>query len=192
MRIVGGAFGGRRLAPVGKGDPRGALRPTSDRLREALFNVLEGGRFGDPIEGAVVLDLFAGTGALGLEALSRGAERAVFVESGRVGQRLLRDNIALCGVQDRAQVLRLDATKMGHSSGLTAGLVFLDPPYGRDLGARALAAAVRGGWVETSALIVWEEAGAMVAPEGFVVLEERAYGGTVFTLMRFDGATHPA
>ncbi|KNG94715.1 16S rRNA (guanine(966)-N(2))-methyltransferase RsmD [Pseudaestuariivita atlantica] len=188
MRIVGGELGGRRLAALGKGDAKAALRPTTDRLREALFNVLEGGRYGDPVTGARVLDLFAGTGALGLEALSRGAAEAVFVESGRVGQGLIRDNIRALGLGGRARLIARDATRPGHSSGLMAGLVFLDPPYGRDLGARALAAAAWGGWLAEDALIVWEEAAPMDPPEGFETLEERRYGGTVFTLMRWGGA----
>ena len=98
MRIIAGRFRGRRLASVGKGDPGAHLRPTTDRVRESLFNMLAGGRFGDPFDGYRVLDLFAGTGALGLEALSRGAEQVTFVDDGRVAQRLLRENIRTLGV----------------------------------------------------------------------------------------------
>lgn len=184
MRIVGGEFGGRKLAHVGKGDAKNALRPTSDRLREALFNILSGGRFGEVLDGAEVLDLFAGTGALGLEALSRGAAQAVFVESGRVGQGLIRDNIQALGVTDRARLIGRDARKLGASSGVPAGLVFLDPPYGRDLGQTALGAAREGGWIAEGALVVWEEAAGMPAPEGFEQLDTRAYGSTVFTFLR--------
>lgn len=183
MRIVGGEFGGRRLASVGKGDAKNALRPTSDRLREALFNILSGGRFGEVLDGAVVLDLFAGTGALGLEALSRGAGQVSFVESGRVGQGLIRENLRALGVEARAQLIGRDALRLGHASGVPAGLVFLDPPYGRDLGARALVAAKAGGWIEEDALVVWEEAQEMTPPDGFERRDVRAYGGTVFTFL---------
>ena len=132
MRIVAGRFRGRALTRVGKGDPANALRPTTDRVREALFNVLAGGRFGDPFDGPV-LDLFAGTGALGLEALSRGAQRAVFVESGRKATGLLRKNIALLGVGDETDTIPRDATRLPPNAGLPATLVFLDPPFGREL-----------------------------------------------------------
>ena len=110
MRIVGGEFRGRRLAAVGKGDAGAHLRPTADRVRESLFSMLEGGRFGDPVDGARVLDLFAGTGALGLEALSRGAAHVTFVDDGRVAQKLLAENIAALAVKDRARVIRASAS----------------------------------------------------------------------------------
>lgn len=112
MRIVGGTFRGRRLAALGKGDAGAHLRPTSDRVRESLFSMLEGGRFGDPIDGARVLDLFAGTGALGLEALSRGAAQVTFVDDGRVAQKLLAENIATLGLRDATRVIRASALRL--------------------------------------------------------------------------------
>ncbi len=181
MRIIGGEFRGRRLASVGKGDEGARLRPTSDRVRESLFNVLMA-RFGDRVASAAVLDLFAGTGALGLEALSRGAARAVFVESGRVGQRLIRENIGICGVGGRVQVVGRDARKLGAATE-ACGLVFLDPPYGKGLGEAALGAAMAGGWIAPGALIVWEEGGAVAVPEGLSLLDERAYGDTVIRVL---------
>jgi len=177
VRIIGGDFRGRRLASVGRGDEGARLRPTSDRVRESLFNVLMA-RFGDRVEGAMVLDLFAGTGALGLEALSRGAERVVFVESGRVGQRLIRENIGICGVGERAKVVGRDARKLGPAT-KGCGLVFLDPPYGKGLGEAALGTAMAGGWIAPGALIVWEEGGAVAVPDGLSLLDERGYGDTV-------------
>ncbi|WP_407494416.1 16S rRNA (guanine(966)-N(2))-methyltransferase RsmD [Pseudooceanicola sp. MF1-13] len=183
MRIVGGSFRGRRLAALGKGDAGAHLRPTSDRVRESLFSMLEGGRFGNPIEGAVVLDLFAGTGALGLEALSRGAASVTFVDDGRVAQKLLSENITTLGVKDVTKVIRTSALRLPEATG-SAGLVFLDPPYGKDLGAKALSTAKAQGWIADGALIVWEERGPQEAPDGFDLLEHKSYGDTVVTLLR--------
>ncbi len=126
-------------------------------MRESLFNVLVGGRFGDPVTGARVLDLFAGTGALGLEALSRGAASVTFVENGRTAQALIAQNIALTRRAGDATLLRLDATRLPANPGAPCTLVFLDPPYGKALGGAALAAASRSGWIADGALVVWEE-----------------------------------
>lgn len=183
MRIVGGQHRGTALAALGKGDPTAHLRPTSDRVREALFNVLAGGRFGDPLTGARVLDLFAGTGALGIEALSRGAAFATFVDDGRIAQRLIRDNLARCRRDIDAILIPRPVARIGPNPGAPATLVFLDPPYGRGLGAPALAAARTGNWIAPGALIVWEEAAAQTPPEGFALLESRRYGDTWITLM---------
>lgn len=184
MRIVAGEFRGRKLAALGKGDPAGHLRPTTDRVREALFNMLGGGRFGTPFAGELVLDLFAGTGALGLEALSRGCDRAVFVEKGRVGQRLIRENIATLGCAERGRVIGTDATRL--PPGDAAALVFLDPPYGKGLGEKALASARAQGWLARRALVVWEESAEMNAPEGFTRLDSRRYGDSWVTLLEAD------
>ena len=183
MRIVAGAFRGRRLASVGKGDAGAHLRPTSDRVRESLFNVLS---HLDVLEGAIVLDLFAGTGALGIEALSRGAVQAIFVENGRVAQNLIRENVKITGTQDHTRLIARDATRLG-AADTPATLVFLDPPYGKGLGERALRAAQDGGWLAEDALIVWEEAEPVEPPPGFVVEDTRRYGGTHITFMRFAG-----
>ncbi|MBR9837118.1 MAG: 16S rRNA (guanine(966)-N(2))-methyltransferase RsmD [Rhodobacteraceae bacterium] len=183
MRIIAGDWRGRALTAVGKGDPRAHLRPTTDRVRESLFNVLAGGRFGDPFEGARVLDLFAGTGALGLEALSRGAAACCFVDDGRKSLSLLRDNIRLLGCADRTRVIARDATRLPPAE-TPCDLVFLDPPYGKALGDKALAAAHDGGWLAPGALVVWEENGPQRAPEGFTPLEDRRYGDTHVTLLR--------
>lgn len=180
MRIIAGAFRGRALASVGKGDAGAHLRPTTDRVRESLFSVLT---HLDVIEGAQVLDLFAGTGALGLEALSRGAAHVTFVDDGRVAQGLITKNINLTGSRDRTTLIRRDATRLGPNLGAPCGLIFLDPPYGKGMGARALATALAGGWVADDALIVWEESASMPAPEGFSLHDARKYGDTHITLM---------
>ncbi len=183
MRIIAGTHRGRRLASVGKGDPGAHLRPTTDRVRESLFNMLAGGRFGDPFAGALVLDLFAGTGALGFEALSRGAARAVFVDDGRVAGRLVRENMAALDLAARSRLIARDATRLPVAEA-AASLVFLDPPYGKGLGETALASARAGGWIAPGALVVWEEAGPQAAPEGFAPEETRRYGDTHVTLLR--------
>lgn len=183
MRIIAGRWRGLRLAAVGKGDAAAHLRPTSDRVRESLFNVLAGGAFGDPLTDAVVLDLFAGTGALGLEALSRGAAEAVFVENGRKSAALVAENIRLTRAGDAARLLRMDATRLPAGTGRPATLVFLDPPYGKGAGARALSAAHAGGWITPGALVVWEEAAPQEPPEGFAPADARRYGDTHVTFL---------
>jgi 16S rRNA (guanine966-N2)-methyltransferase len=182
MRIVGGRFRGRTLqAPKSQ-----AIRPTADRLREALFNILVHA-YGDPIEGARVLDLFAGTGALGFEALSRGASFVLFVDDGAEARALLRGNVEALGVGGATKVYRRDATRLGPAAPLAPfSLAFLDPPYGKGLAERALASAREGGWLAPGALAVVEEAAdaGFKAPEGFEELERRRYDDTEFVFLR--------
>ncbi|MXQ09507.1 16S rRNA (guanine(966)-N(2))-methyltransferase RsmD [Alphaproteobacteria bacterium GH1-50] len=186
MRIVGGRFRGLGLAAVGKGDPGAHLRPTSDRVRESLFNLLINGALGDAVTDAEVLDLFAGTGALGLEALSRGARFVTFVENGRVGARLIAENVAKARAEGETRLLRVDATRLPLAE-RPATLIFLDPPYGKGMGARALASALAGGWIAPGVVIVWEENAPQDAPDGFVRLDERRYGETVLTFLEYAG-----
>ena len=181
MRIIAGTFRGRRLASVGKGDAGAHLRPTADRVRESLFNMLASG-YDDPCRDADVLDLFAGTGALGLEALSRGAQSATFIENGRTALRLLRENIGICRAGDRARVIQRDARRLGACPGASGSLVFLDPPYGKRLGEAALDAALEGGWIAPGALIVWEESAEVAPPPGLRFCDERHYGDTVIRI----------
>jgi 16S rRNA (guanine966-N2)-methyltransferase len=182
MRIVGGAHRGLALAAPGPG--KGGIRPTADRVRESLFNLLEHGGYGDPVAGARVLDLFAGTGGLGLEALSRGAAAAVFVDEGREALGLLRENVARIGAGARARVLARNATRLGANPEAGFDLVFLDPPYGRGLGARAVAAAAAGGWLAPGALVVLEERVGEAAPGGLTLIDARRYGDTMISIAR--------
>ncbi len=184
MRIVGGENRGLLLADIGPGDAEAHLRPTSDRVREAIFNLLEGGRFGDPVTGARVLDLFAGTGALALEALSRGASEAVLVDDGRAAARLIRENVARAKRAAQARHLALNATKLPPNPDAPFTLLFLDPPYGKGFGQQALASARMGGWIVSGTLIVWEEAAPMMPLPGTTLLDRRSYGGTTVTLLR--------
>ncbi|QYZ69244.1 16S rRNA (guanine(966)-N(2))-methyltransferase RsmD [Neotabrizicola shimadae] len=184
MRIIGGARRGLKLAEVGEGDPAAHLRPTSDRVREAIFNLLINGGHGDPLTAARVLDLFAGTGALGLEALSRGAARVAFVDDGTTARALLRQNIEKMQAMGATDVWRRDATRMGPNRGPGYGLVFLDPPYNKGLGEAALVSCLEGGWLAPGAMVVWEEGAAPVPPAGFEMLDQRKYGDTLVTLLR--------
>lgn len=183
MRIIGGTHRSVALTPVGKGDEAGHLRPTTDRIRESLFNVLGGGRYGNPVEDARVLDLFAGTGALGLEALSRGAAQVCFIEKGRAGYKLLSKNIAKLRAGETTNALTWDATRLPANPYKPFNLVFLDPPYGKALGAEALSRAKAQGWITDDALIVWEEEAPQEAPEGFAILEHKKYGATHITFL---------
>ncbi|WP_274629980.1 16S rRNA (guanine(966)-N(2))-methyltransferase RsmD [Arvimicrobium flavum] len=182
MRIVGGELRGRALAT-----PRGDhIRPTSDRTREAVFNVLAH-RFDGAPEGARVLDLFAGTGALGIEAMSRGAAHCLFIEESAEGRGLIRDNIEAFGLQGRTKIFRRDATRLGDAGTiLPFDLVFADPPYGKGMGERALKAAKEGGWLRPAALCVVEEAASAVfdAVAGFRLEDERNYGDTIVRFLR--------
>ena len=187
MRIIGGRARGLHLAPVGDGDANAHLRPTSDRVREAIFNLLINGRValtGDPVTGARVLDLFAGTGALGLEALSRGAVHATFVDDGRVARALIKRNIDLLRAGNEAVYLAANATALPPNRGPGFDLVFLDPPYGKGLGEAALASCVAGGWFAPGALIVWEDSKAPIVPPNFTPIDQRRYGDTTVTLIR--------
>jgi 16S rRNA (guanine966-N2)-methyltransferase len=182
VRIVGGRFKGAALK-----SPRSqATRPTSDKLRESLFNILSHA-YGDPVPGARVLDLFAGTGALGLEALSRGATFALFVEEAAEARGLIRANVEALGLTGATRIFRRDATKLGPAAPIQPfALVFCDPPYGRGLGERALRAALDGGWLEPGALAVLEEAARteVEAVPGFERLDERRYGDSKLLFLR--------
>jgi 16S rRNA (guanine966-N2)-methyltransferase len=184
VRIVGGRFKGRALKGP-RADSR-AIRPTSDRLREAVFNVLAHS-YDHATDGSRVLDLFAGTGALGLEAMSRGARFALFVDDGAEARACLRGNVDALGLGGQTKIFRRDATRLGPA--VTQGpfsLVFADPPYGKGLGEAALVSARDGGWLAAGALVVWEESAEadIAAPDGFQTLETRAYGETSVTVLR--------
>ncbi|MGB7242721.1 MAG: 16S rRNA (guanine(966)-N(2))-methyltransferase RsmD [Sulfitobacter sp.] len=180
MRIIAGKFRSVALASVGKGDVGAHLRPTTDRVRESLFNVLT---HHDVFDGARVLDLFAGTGALGLEVLSRGASHVTFVDNGRAAQALIRQNITKLRVRDVTSTIMRDAQKLGPCGTDAFDLVFLDPPYGKSMGQRALTVLQTGGWIAKDAMIVWEENAPMDPPDGFSLVDRRKYGDTHVTLL---------
>jgi len=182
VRVVGGEFRGRSLATP-SGD---AIRPTSDRLRQTIFDILAHG-YGNPARGARVLDLFAGTGALGLEAMSRGAAFVLFVEDGLEARGLIRRNVEALGLTGMSRVFRRDATRLGAIGSLAPfGLVFADPPYAQGFGEKALAAAVAGGWLAPGAVVVLEESAvAEIAPvAGLSVEDTRRVGDSQVVFMR--------
>jgi 16S rRNA (guanine966-N2)-methyltransferase len=183
MRIVAGKFRGASIAA-----PKGpSTRPTSDKVRQALFNVLEHGVPDFDFEGARVLDLFAGSGALGLEALSRGARFTLFVEEDSAARGAIRRNVEALGLTGATKIWRRDATRLGEAGTLKPfSLIFCDPPYGKGLGERAIAAAVAGGWAAKDAIAVLEErAGCDLAwPAPFQEIDRRRYGDTEISLAR--------
>ena len=182
MRIVGGSLRGRALAA-----PKStAIRPTADRLRESVFNILAHA-YGDPITGARVLDLFAGTGALGIEALSRGAAFTLFIDESAEARALLRENVATLGLGGTSRIFRRDATKLGPAHPLEPfSLAFLDPPYAQGLAEKTLASAREGNWLTGDALVVVEEAtkANFAAPAGFKEIERRRYDDTEVIFLR--------
>jgi 16S rRNA (guanine966-N2)-methyltransferase len=176
---------GLKLADVGDGDPAAHLRPTTDRVRESIFNLLVNGSHGNPIAGARVLDLFAGTGALGLEALSRGAAHVAFVDDGHKSRSLIRQNVERARATEKTEMWRRDATNMGEHRGEPFTLIFLDPPYATGKGELALASAAKGGFIAAGATIVWEESRPPLIPVTVRLLEQRTYGDTVVTMIRW-------
>ena len=183
MRIVAGRFKGRPLRTPGTD----AIRPTSDRVRESLFNVLQHGIADVSLDGARVLDLFAGTGALGFEAISRGAASCLFVEEDAQARGLIRANMEALSLTGITKLFRRDATSLGPAGKLgTFDLVLLDPPYGRGLGEAALLSAMVGGWLAPGAIVVLEErTGAAVdLPAPLALLDRRVYGDTQVLIAR--------
>jgi 16S rRNA (guanine966-N2)-methyltransferase len=183
MRIVAGSFKGREI----HGPTSLATRPTSDRVRESLFNILAHGVEGFSIEGARVMDLFAGTGVLGLEALSRGAKFCQFVEESAEARGVIRKNTDACGTIGQCKIWRRDATDLGSCSPQSPfDLVFADPPYNKGLGEKALASLLAGKWLAVSAVVVLEEAEKAVVPEvaGLLLLDTRVYGDTCVRIYR--------
>jgi 16S rRNA (guanine966-N2)-methyltransferase len=181
MRLVGGSHRGRRLeVPSGRD-----IRPTSDRTREAIFNILAHADWAPEIEGALVLDAFCGTGALGLEALSRGAGRAIFMDQGREALDLVRRNVTALELGDRCEILRADATRPPRARA-PCPLLFLDPPYGKYLAPAALTALAERGWIGPGALAVVEvgAADSLAPPPGAELLDERSYGDTRVLFLR--------
>lgn len=187
MRIVGGDFRGRPLATPKSHD----IRPTTDRTRESLFNILSHS-YSDTLDGTRVLDCFAGTGAVGLEALSRGASAALFVETSVEGRGLLRTNIEAMGLQGRAKIFRRDATSLGPVGTMEPfDFLFADPPYGQGFGEKAFAAAASGGWLVDGALAILEERGNVEPDPGraFAHLDTREFGDTKMHFYRYSATT---
>ncbi|WP_306149888.1 MULTISPECIES: 16S rRNA (guanine(966)-N(2))-methyltransferase RsmD [unclassified Roseibium] len=184
MRIVAGRFKGAALAAP----KSNATRPTSDRLRETVFNILVHGLEFE-IDGCRVLDLFAGTGALGFEAISRGARHCTFIEEAAEPRGVIRRNMESLGLNGAAKIFRRDATKLGEPGTIEPfDLVFADPPYDKGLGERALVSAATGGWLNPGAICILEERSSadVEVPEGFTELDRRKAGDSQVLFLRFD------
>lgn len=183
MRIVGGKHRGKQIsAPASR-----ATRPTSDRVREAIFNILAHGIAGFDIEGARVLDLFAGSGALGLEAISRGARFVLFIEDDSSARGAIRHNADAIGAIGQCKIWRRDASRLGPCAPQPPfDLVFADPPYHKGLAGRALASLVADGWLNAGAVVVVEEAAGAVldVPDDLEVISTREYGDTQVQILR--------
>ncbi|MFQ3355044.1 MAG: 16S rRNA (guanine966-N2)-methyltransferase [Paracoccaceae bacterium] len=184
MRIIAGIFKGISLNVVSNVGAESGLRPTTDRVRENIFNILSGGRFDDPLTNARVLDLFSGTGALGIEALSRGASSITFIEKNLKACKLIQKNINLTGVGIQAKIINTNALTLKINTNLPFNLVFLDPPYGKGLGSEALQNAYNTGWIAKNALIVWEESSLQSPPGGFQLVHDKSYGNSKVTFLR--------
>ncbi|MGD9509967.1 MAG: 16S rRNA (guanine(966)-N(2))-methyltransferase RsmD [Geminicoccaceae bacterium] len=186
LRIIAGRHRGRRIeTPTGL-----ATRPTSDRAREALFAILEHGE--PPLRGARFLDLFSGSGAVGLEAVSRGAASALCIDQAGAAVAAIRRNVAALGEEGRVEVSRADACRLGAAVG-RFGIAFLDPPYGSGLAVPALAALVERGWLAPGAQVVVETAQreTLEVPSGLVVESERRYGAARFVFLRAEDGAAP-
>jgi len=184
MRIVGGEFRGRTLATPKSSD----IRPTTDRTRESLFNILSHA-YPDVLDGSRMIDLFAGTGAMGLEALSRGVKAVLFVENSVEGRGLLWSNIEALGLAGRTRIMRRDATRLGPANRIEPyDFLFADPPYGKGLGEKAMAAADDGGWLKPGALAILEERTDVQPALGpcYAPLEAREFGDTRMHFFRYQ------
>lgn len=183
MRIVAGKYKGRTLqTPTGQ-----QTRPTSQRVREALFNVLQHNAFDIELEGARILDLFAGSGALGIEALSRGAAYCIFIDEALPARAAMRENIDALGLGGQTRVFRRDATKLSPAGNLGAfDIVFADPPYDRHLGEAALTSILKGGWLKPSGIFVLEErkTAEIDLPENVEILDQRSHGEAQVLIIR--------
>lgn len=185
MRIVAGKFKGRKLAPPPEDS---SIRPTSDRAREALFDILTHAHWSPGLDQMRVMDLYAGAGALGFEALSRGAAHVTFVEQSRVALALLRQNAAHLGVTDQVAILGVDVAALRTPPAQPIDIAFLDPPYGKGLAPIGLARLRAPGWLSPDAIAIVETsiADEWTTPEDWTLLDERRYGKARLTMLRLN------
>ena len=179
MRVIGGSLKGRRLSAIKTEGKMTSLRPTTDRIKESLFNILFGGKLDLEIEKARILDIFAGSGALGLEAISRGAKSCTFIEKNKACVRILDANISICNIKSQTNIKIFDATEFPLNRDQPYDLVFVDPPYRKSLGEAAIRSALASNWISDNALIVLEEGEQKSSLEGFKLEDTRRYGDTI-------------
>ena len=185
MRIISGKWKGRQLSKLPNKFQRSDLRPTMDRVRETLFNILVHGEYVNPI-GSRVLDLFSGTGSIGFEALSRGADYACFVDSNQNSINLLNENIKKLETYEKATILKRNATKLGKNIEGKFNLVFMDPPYGKGLGELAISSALEENWIAYGATVVWEENSNIVVPKELILVENRLFGSIQLNFLTYS------
>ncbi len=179
MRVIGGSLKGRRLSTIKQAGNLTSLRPTTDRIKESLFNILLGGKFDLKMEKVHILDIFAGSGALGIEAISRGAKSCSFIEKNKACLRLLDTNLKICNIKNQTNIKTFDATKFPLNLEQPYDLVFVDPPYRKSLGEDAVRSALASNWISDNALIVLEEGEQKSSLEGFKLEDTRRYGDTM-------------
>ena len=184
MRIIGGSLKGRRLSTIKTKSNTTNLRPTTDRIKESLFNILFGGKFDVKIEEARILDIFAGSGALGLEAISRGAKSCTFIEKNKACIRLLDTNLKICNIKNQTNIKTFDATEFPLNLEQPYDLVFVDPPYRKSLGEAAVKSALASNWISDNALIILEEGEQKTSLNGFKLEDIRQYGDTILHFFR--------
>ena len=184
MRVIGGSLKGRRLSAIKTESNMTSLRPTTDRIKESLFNILFGGKFDVKIEEARILDIFAGSGALGLEAISRGAKSCTFIEKNKACIRLLDKNLKICNIKNQTNIKTFDATEFPLNLEQPYDLVFVDPPYRKSLGEAAVRSALASNWISDNALIILEEGEEKTSLKGFKLEDIRRYGDTILHFFR--------
>lgn len=184
MRIIAGKLRGTQLNPIRNIGLNTNLRPTTDRIRENIFNIILGGRFGDRLQKKRVLELFAGTGVFGIEAISRGAASATLIEKDPAAFKLIQSNIKITNTSEQITAIKSNAIKLGICKTKPFDLIFIDAPYRKNLGKLALERALEKGWLSHNALVVWEDNVVPQIPKEFTPIEEKRYGNTILTFLK--------
>ena len=191
MRIVGGKWRRRNLDSSFKFKNQRTIRPTSDRVKENVFNVVENLRTGNPLKGAHVLDLYCGTGAMGLEALSRGADFCHFMDNSREAKRLTLQNVRKVGAEQNSMFSKIDILDLNQNYGVVSNLVFLDPPYGKNLGTLTISLLLENNWVNSNTIFILEkEVNGQFSSE-LTIVDQREYGGTEILILKYESLLNP-
>ena len=191
MRIVGGKWRRRNLDSSFKLNKQRKIRPTSDRVKENIFNVVENLRTGNPLKGAHVLDLFCGTGAMGLEALSRGADFCHFIDNSREAKRLTLKNVRKVGAEQNSMFSLTDILDLNQNDGVVSNLVFLDPPYGKNLGNLAISLLLENDWVNGDTIFILEKEVNGLFSSELTIVDQRVYGGTEILILKLENVLNP-